>query len=212
MAPRFSSRSRVLLLTAAAALLFTTAGAFAKEIRDWLTPKRFAEVEPGFLYRSGQLSARWLRKVLRERKISTVISLSHYDPTKAEQHREHIIAREFDVPIIHLHLHANGTGDVRHYVAALVQIARARQEGRAILVHCPSGDRRTGGIIAAYLALMEHSPPERAYAELTRFQKNGKTDPELTLFLNQNMKELASHLVELGLLKAQPNSLPRFPL
>ncbi|MBN1488684.1 MAG: hypothetical protein JXA69_02105, partial [Phycisphaerae bacterium] len=48
--------------------------------RDYVLPKRFAEVEPGQLYRSGYNEPGPLKRVLTKHGIQTILCLAKYGP------------------------------------------------------------------------------------------------------------------------------------
>ena len=56
-------------------------------LRDYLTPKRFVAVEPGKLYRSGQISSGLIRDVLIDHEIALVVDLNGLEP-KWREHQD----------------------------------------------------------------------------------------------------------------------------
>jgi protein tyrosine/serine phosphatase len=201
---------------AAGIAILAIAGAYQvwnRSLRDQLFPKRFAEVEAGFLYRSGQVAPRLIRGVLRDHSIGLVISLSNYDPRNASHRAEKRAVDELDIELLNLHLRGDGTGEADQYVEALEAIWRADRRGEPVLVHCAAGVRRTGAVIALYELLVEGRPPEIAYQELARFDDGGLEGSSLLSFLNQKMATIAAGLVLRGVLERAPDPLPilRFP-
>ena len=63
-------------------------------IRYDVVPKRLVAVEEGFLYRSGQISARLIGGVLDDKGIDTVISLVGYDAARPDHVAEKAAAEE----------------------------------------------------------------------------------------------------------------------
>ncbi|GAG13072.1 unnamed protein product, partial [marine sediment metagenome] len=89
-------------------------------------------------------------------------------------------------------------------------LARAEREDTPALVHCAAGSRRTGGVVAAYQVLVQGLPTASAYAELDRFGSRPVPQSPLLGYLNENMAELASLLVERGVIEQVPSPLPSF--
>ncbi len=181
-----------------------------RKVEYQFIPKRFVAVEPGFLYRSGQISPRLIRKVLQENEIDLVVSMLHYDENKPEHRAERAAVEELGIEQVNLHLRGNGTGDIRHYAEAVAAVARAKQEGKQVLVHCAAGARRSAGVVAAYQVLVEKVPPEVAYQELDRFGDRPVAESPLLAYLNENMETLAKLLVEMGVIRRVPEPLPQF--
>lgn len=140
---------------------------------EQFVPRRFAEVEPGRLYRSGQIAPRLLAGVLREHRIGVVVDLTGSQPGdrrfQAAARAEAETLAELGVRHVRTPLHGDGTGDPASYVVALEELARARQAGIPALVHCDAGMRRSAGVIAAYERIVEGRSPEEARRELGRF-------------------------------------------
>lgn len=203
------SRSRRGL--AAGLAILAMAGAFQlwnRSLRDQLFPRRFAEIETGFLYRSGEIAPRLIRGVLRDHSIGLVISLSDFDESKPSHRAEKRAVDELGVELLSLHLRGDGTGDVDRYVEALEAIWRADRLGVPVLVHCGAGVHRTGAVIALYELLVEGRPAEIASEELVRFGDGGLGSSPLLPFLNENMAKIAAGLVLRGMLERAPDPLP----
>ncbi len=181
-----------------------------RHFRYELIAKNFAVVEPNFLYRSGQLSARLVQRTLQKNDIQLVVALLDYDKRKAEHRAQRQAVAALGIEQINLHLRGNGTGDIRHYAEAIAAIARAKREQKHVLVHCAAGARRTGGVIATYLALVENMPSETAYRELDRYGGHSVAESALLPYLNANMETLAQLLVEKGVIPRVPDPLPQF--
>jgi protein tyrosine/serine phosphatase len=179
-----------------------------RTLRDQLFPKRFAEVESGSLYRSGQIAPRLVRDVLREHSIGLVVWLSDYDQRKPHHRAEKAAIDELGIDRLNLHLRGNGTGELDHYVEALEAISQAKHQHVPVLVHCAAGIRRTGAVMALYELLVEGQPPAIAYRELVRFGEHGLGDSPLVPFLNRNMAAIAAGLVRRGVIESAPDPLP----
>jgi predicted protein tyrosine phosphatase len=201
--PRTRRRVAALLLVAAvgAGWWWESGG------QDRFIPRRFVEVEPGRLYRSGQIDRRLIRDVLVEHKIGLVVALRDDNPERANHREEQRVARALGVERVVLNLRGDGTGDPQRYVTALAAMARARRAGEAVLVHCAAGARRSAAAIALYLLLVEGASPEVAYRELARF---GQPVEETALlpYLNANLRGIAEALVKRGVIARVPEPLP----
>ena len=56
-------------------------------MRDEMFPKRFAEVEEGRIYRSGQISEGLLREVFVDNDIQLIVDLAGYEPRHRRQNQ-----------------------------------------------------------------------------------------------------------------------------
>jgi protein tyrosine/serine phosphatase len=178
-------------------------------IKDQFVPKRFAEVIPGHLYRSGQISGRLIEAVLRQYDIEIVIDLNaHEEKWLVDQLAEEQAARNLEIEHLRLPLRGDGTGDIGVYARAIEEIARAQREDKTILVHCAAGTRRTGGVVAAYLMLVEGASTDVVMSELGRHGSR-LSESKLLAYLNESSGALARILVEDGLIDAVPEVLPR---
>ncbi len=198
------------LAAGVALALIVGAAGFWSDVRDQLVPKRWVEIEPGRLFRSGQLSARLVGDVLAEQRVGVVVDLTHPDADDADQRAEARAIQALGIQHVRLPLDGSGTGDVRHYAGAIAAIARARSLGTPVLVHCAAGARRTGGVIATYQLLVAGARSERAYAELDRYGRTPVAETPLLAYLNDNMGTVAGLLVEMGVLERVPEPLPAF--
>jgi hypothetical protein len=170
-----------------AACLLGGAGWFWEDVaKDRLIPKRWATVEEGRIYRSGQLSGALVRKML-------------------VRHGE-----ELGIELLRLPLSGDGTGDVHRYAEAVAAIVEAKRQARPVLVHCAAGAQRTGGVIACYRLLVEGRPPAYVLKEMGRCGWKPK-DTALPAYLNQNLGTIAALLCDKGIIEAVPDPLPVLP-
>jgi len=163
-------------------------------LEDRLVAKRFGVVEPGKIYRSGQVSSHLIEPVLRENKIEKVIALNGSDLQKPYLKAEVETARKLHIDHQVLHLIGDGTGDVEDYAEAVAEIMRCEKEGKPVLVHCAAGAQRTGGVVAAYRMLVQKKSPEEAYQELLLYDWKPHKDQALLDYLNQNLTQLSKLL------------------
>jgi protein tyrosine/serine phosphatase len=205
------SRRRGLAL-GAAALAVVAAGVVAwAELRYEFLPKRWVEVEPSQLYRSGQLSRRLVRDVLERNGIRVVVDLNADRPgSNPDAQAEDRAVEELGIEYHLFPLRGDGSGDVRSYARAIAAIERARRQAKPTLVHCSAGARRTGGVIAAYQVLVRGVPVEAAYRELDRYGATPVSETPLVDWLDRNMAGLAELLKEMGVIDRIPDPLPSF--
>jgi len=208
------SRASTRVLAAAAAVLFVAFfcwayGSAPINLRERIFPKNLAAVEPGWLYRSGQIRPNLIENTLRDLDIELIVDLTHdLGDRDASQVAERRAAEKLGIEIRRFPLNGTGTGAINHYVGAIAEIARAEREGRRVLVHCRAGDRRTGGVIAAYQILVKGEPVAEAREELERFSRRRGVETNLTRFLREHLDEIAQGLVETGVITRLPDPMP----
>lgn len=184
-------------------------------LRHQLFPKRFGVVEPGRIYRSGQIASRLIGDVLRDNQIDVVVDLTNdapSDPAELADKQAEIAA--IDRLGIERHQHVlipDGTGDLVTYAAAVKSVADGAAAGKRVLVHCAAGSQRTGGVVALYRLLVQHKPPSEVYEEMQAFKYSVHDSPRLIEFLNGNMRDLAAELVRNGTINEIPQNLPLLP-
>lgn len=132
----------------AIALAVAGVAAGSKHGRHYVFAKRFAVVEPGQLYRSGQLKPWPLKRVIDERHIHTVLSLLEDDASSTDQANEQAILKQRGVAFVRIPMPGNGRGDFDALDKAAAVIADAQQ--RPLLVHCAAGQMRTSAAYAAW--------------------------------------------------------------
>ena len=181
-------------------------------LRDRLIPKRLVAVEPGALYRSGQISAGLIHEVLVQYDIQVVVDLNGIEERwREEQQAESAAAAALGIRYVRLPLHGDGTGAVERFAKALAEIHAAQELDQPTLVHCAAGARRTGAVVALYQVLVQGVPTSVAIAELGRYG-NTLEDSVLPAFLNEQMGPLAERLQDRGIIQQIPEPLPRFAI
>lgn len=163
-------------------------------LEDRLVAKRWGIVEPGKIYRSGQISSHLIEPMLRENKIEKIIALNGSDLKKPYLKTEVETAQKLQIDHQVLHLIGDGTGDVEDYAEAVAEIMRCEKAGKPVLVHCAAGAQRTGGVVAAYRMLVQKKTPEDAYQELLQYNWKPHKDQALLDYLNQNLATLSQLL------------------
>jgi protein tyrosine/serine phosphatase len=207
------TRRRRVALVVVIAVVAVAGGALLWDgvLRDRLVPRRFAVVEEGSVYRSGQLSRHLVRDVLEEHGIRTVVDLTSPVPGDPDQEAEARTLAELGVAWRRFPLAGNGTGDPEHYVLAIEAVEEARRGKRPVLVHCTAGSQRTGGVLACWRTLVLGWPVDRAVEEMRRHGFREDRNPALLPFLNEHLDRIAEGLRERGVIERAPEPLPRFP-
>jgi predicted protein tyrosine phosphatase len=171
-------------------------------------PKQFGVVEPGRIYRSGQISASIIHETLARYDIQTVVSLQDYDAHDPKHRAEREATEALGIRELHFHLRGDGTGEIRSYAFALAEMARADRDGAPVLVHCAAGTERTGAAVAFYRLLVQKRPASNAYSEMRQGGWDPSDNPQLLVYMNEHMAELARLLAEMGVIDRVPDPLP----
>jgi protein-tyrosine phosphatase len=177
-------------------------------VRDQLVPRHFETVLPGALYRSGQISPRLIGRVLADRGIGVVIDLSSEVPDSAEQRAERDAVERLGVEYHRFPLHGDGTGDVPTFAAAIAAIERAERREQRVLVHCVSGDKRSGAVIAAWMLLFRGATAGQAMEQIGLCNKGRVPSCTVVAFLNAQLREIAAELENSGVAAASTDPLP----
>ena len=178
--PSLCHRARwVTALGTIAALLIAAPIVWNNGLRDRFVPRNFGVVEPGRLYRSGQISARLIKPTLVDNHIQVIVALAAAGMKPQDLAAEQNAAAELNIDRQLYPLSGDGTGNVDTYAAAVAAVDRAVRAGKPALVHCVAGAQRTGGVIAVYRLLVEHRSPAEAYAEMRRFGHDPRDNPHL---------------------------------
>ncbi|MGA2322808.1 MAG: tyrosine-protein phosphatase [Sedimentisphaerales bacterium] len=178
-------------------------------IRYHVIPKRFGVVEQGRIYRSGQLSAPLVKKVLADHNIRVIVDLTNDDPKNQDQQAEKKAAAELNIKVLRFPMSGKGTGDVNDYASAVAAIANAEKQNLPVLVHCAAGAQRTGGVIAMFRLLVQKKDPAFVISEMKRYGWNAKDNPDLLPYLDGNMALLAEMLKQAGVINEAPSPLPK---
>jgi protein-tyrosine phosphatase len=186
---------RRLFLVICAIAVLTAAGlvAWNNGVKQYLFPKKFGVVEPGRIYRSGQISARLLGPTLDRYHIAVLIDLSQEDTPDARAERK-ILAQK-KIRVLSLPLRGDGVGDPENYVKALTAIIEADHAHQPVLVHCQAGTERTGGVVAAYRILVEGKSEDQAFAEARGYGHSDRENPLLVPFLKEHLPQWRGELV-----------------
>lgn len=170
--------------------------------------KRWGVVEPGSIYRSGQVSKWLIGDVLQSHNIQVIIDMNGIESDDEHQQQEIQVARERNIELHRCQLGGDGTGDVQSYAEALKVLADSQEAGKPVLVHCSAGAQRTGGVVAFYRLLIQGRPPAFVYNEMQEYGWDPVGDRVLLDYINDHMAELANLLVSNGVLERVPDPLP----
>lgn len=181
---------------------------WVRDVRDQFLPKRWGVVEPGKIYRSGQISATLIKRMLKENHIERVVDLTLDTPGNRYHDAELKTIQELGIERQLFPLLADGTGDVKTYAAAVAAVAEAERDGKPVLVHCVAGTQRTGGVVATYRLLVQKKDPHEVFDELRHYKYDPRHSPKLLAYLNEHMPELAEELVLHGTIDQVPDPLP----
>ncbi|MBK7403359.1 MAG: tyrosine-protein phosphatase [Phycisphaerales bacterium] len=189
-----SQTARLLVIVALVALAIL---AFRDLIRPNIFPKRFHEVVPGQLYRSGKLTPAALTSVVRAHGIKTIVDLGAWPEGSRADTREARTAAALGVDRIRLpNVEGDSTGDVNTYVQALRIVNDPTR--RPVLVHCGAGTERTGCVVALYRMFEEGWGFDKAYDEAVRAGHSPGRNPKLRQTLENWSEPIRDALVTGG--------------
>jgi hypothetical protein len=171
-------------------------------------PRKWDEVDAGFLYRSGQIHRRLIEDTLREHGIDLVIDLAKDRNGDLDAAAEREAIRKLGIQRIEFDLNGSGQGNPSDYADALSAIAAAHVRGEQVLVHCNAGSERTGGVTMLYRTLFQGWSGADAYAEYASYRNRPAKDSKVAWFLDRHVGEIAQQLVAQGVLRAVPDPLP----
>lgn len=124
----------------------------------------FHTVEPGALYRSGQLSAQKLAKYIQKLGIKSIINLRGKNADKRWWQEEQACAKRFGVH------HYNIAMSARRfpYKQELIQLLQLYDHApRPMLIHCQGGSDRTGEAAALWVLDQQKKSKQEALRQLS---------------------------------------------
>jgi protein tyrosine/serine phosphatase len=189
-----------------------------EEFRHSFFPKRFGVVEPGLIFRSGQIDSGLIKPTLQQHGIKVVVDLTKpVDETPDDAEERDRLAEaeaiaELGITSYRFTMPGDGRGSVEAYTEALIRLKEARAAEAPVLVHCAAGSQRTGGVIACYRVLFEKQPMDKVMEEMKDYDWDPVRNAVLPAHLNGIMKDLTAALHERGALEMIPDPLPVFPV
>lgn len=159
------------------------------------TPDRFAEVEPGRLYRGGYPSARQVESLAERHGLKTIVNLTtlrgaHGKPVNAEAADEIAAAAKLGIRILPFPMPGNGQAEFNLLDSAADALADAAN--RPVYFHCAAGKMRSGATLAAYR--MKHCgwSYDRAMAEAADYDLS--INDEKDRDLREHLRKYATYL------------------
>jgi tyrosine-protein phosphatase SIW14 len=142
--------------------------------------RNFRVVEPGMLYRSGQMPADALDRTVREYGIRTIISLrDSYTGGTAPDAAEEEFCRTNGLNFFRISPAGwsapDGSVPAAAGVNEFVAIMKRREELKPVLVHCFAGVHRTGAQCSVYRMEFNGWPAEKAIREMREVQPRRST-------------------------------------
>ena len=124
-------------------------------------------VDPGKLYRSGQLSSEDLAKACEQHGIKTIINLR---TSKSSVQRAKRLLGPNGVWVVHIPMSPNTPPDadeLNEFFSIMDDPSH-----HPVLIHCAHGRDRTGVMVAMYRIRYQNWPPKKAYAEMESLGHN----------------------------------------
>ncbi len=166
------SKRRLLILLIPAVI----ASAAAVKFGRWhVLPKRFAVVEPGRFYRSGQMEPWPYERVIEEHGIKTILSLNQLPADDRLAVVERRIVRTHGLKFHCFAMPGDGCGSFEALDVAAAILADPANH--PVLVHCAAGVNRTNAVFAAYRMKYEGSSFDDAMAECERYGLSRHSNP-----------------------------------
>ena len=172
-------RQRLFVMMALAAAGAASVAVVSRKL-GW---KRFAEVEAGVLYRSGQLTPAQLRAAAARYSLRTVFSFTFTDDAEEEA-----LCKELGLRRHFHYLAGNGVGPDDAYLKFLAVVGDPANH--PVLVHCSAGVQRTGGAVVMYRIVHNGWDFDRAWEEAVGCGNDGNEPQRLV------MKRLAERLAD----------------
>lgn len=178
-------------------------------------PKRFHTVDPGKVYRAGQMTPAAFEKVVKEYNIRTVIDLGSTIHGQAEgERRNHRIVEALGVTRYVFRLYGDSSGNPNEYIQAL-RLA-SDPANQPVLIHCGAGTERTGFTCMLYKKHHFGTPLEEGLREAQSVGHNPRRTPKLRQMLDTWANPILFHLREGGQIEGpnspiMPDPVPDFP-
>ncbi len=159
-------------------------------VRPHVLAKNFGVVVPGQIYRSGELSAASMERVIETHGVRTVIDLGTHEPGSADERREQRVCDVLGVERHRMQLSGDATGDPNYYVEALRIMSDPSK--RPVLVHCGAGSERTSCAVILYRHIIEGKAIDDVYHEAYDHKHRDARNPHLRAVLNEWTDEIGA--------------------
>ena len=137
---------------------------------DYILPDRFAEVEPGRIYRGAWQKPWPMRQIVRDYQIKTIVALAH-PPDHPLPIQEQALARELGVKWVHVPIvdlrginDRDGISDQLEAAASIV----ADPRNQPVYFHCHHGINRASMVQMAYRLMYCNWTLDQANDEIDR--------------------------------------------
>lgn len=164
------SPNRFPVIVGVVALVIAGIVTFDNVVKPNVFPKRFGEVVPGEVYRSGRLTPAALASVVERHGIRTIVDLGGFHGGSGGDRLEQQTAETLGVTRYRFELKGDATGNANHYLNTLRIMTDP--ENHPVLVHCAAGTERTGAAIVFYRHVVEGLSLDAAIAEAERAGHN----------------------------------------
>ena len=188
---------RLAWIVLAAALAVVAARYTYTGVLPNLVPKRFGVVDPGKVYRSGQMTPGAFEDVVRRYNIRTVIDLGStiHGQTEGEL-RNQRAADSVGVKRYVMKLYGDSTGNPNYYIQAL-RIA-SDPANQPVLIHCGAGTERTGLACLLYKHMHLGVPLEEGFKEAVMYGHRPRRTPQMHDMMDRYSAEIIRHVREGG--------------
>lgn len=139
--------------------------------------RNFRLVQPGILYRSGQMNGAGFRRIVRDYGIRTVVTLRESDHLKKAEGQatqwEENYCRENGIAYVRIQVREwwspDGPAPALAPLEEFLEVMRHPERfPRPVLVHCFAGKHRTGAFVAIYRMEFDRWPVQKAIEEMRR--------------------------------------------
>lgn len=181
-------RKRRIATVAVVVALLAAAGFAFKQYRHNIFMDNFGVVEPGRIFRSGQLTARQLEKLIAGKGIRTVLNLRDESESTPVMREESEVCLREGVRLIVIPMPGDGLADFEQLDQAFEGISDTNNY--PLLVHCARGSYRTGAVVGAYRAAICGWPMERILDEMREHRFTSRDDHPLIGHLEKYLQTL----------------------
>ena len=124
----------------------------------------FHSVQTGVLYRSAQLSPKFLEKIIKKLNIKTIINLRGKNPNTRWWRKEQALAKKLGVTFYNIPMAASRLPEKKNLLKLL---SIYKQAQKPILIHCYSGSDRTGEAAALWILEYQKLGKKKALNQLS---------------------------------------------